>query len=108
MVLGFICFLAGGARFDPIPKGDARLGTKDCRGFLNQRRVGAPWKRKEKLPRRFYILFVARGEDGQLRKIPIPTRYLYVLVVGAVIGLLGMTGLASSYVRMLTKVSSYN
>jgi len=60
------------------------------------------------LPKRFYILFVARGEDGQLRKIPIPTRYLYVLVVGAAIWLLGLTGLASSYVRMLVKVSSYN
>lgn len=51
---------------------------------------------------------MARGQDGQLRKIPIPTRYLYVLVVGAVIGLLGLTGLASSYVRMLLKASSYN
>jgi murein DD-endopeptidase MepM/ murein hydrolase activator NlpD len=60
------------------------------------------------LPKRFYILFVARGEDGQLRKIPIPTRYLYVLVVGAVVGILGLSGLASSYVRMLLKVSSYN
>jgi murein DD-endopeptidase MepM/ murein hydrolase activator NlpD len=60
------------------------------------------------LPKRFYILFVARGEDGQLRKIPIPTRYLYVLVFGAVIGILGLTGLATSYVRMLLKVSSYN
>ena len=60
------------------------------------------------MPKRFYILFVARGDDGQLRKIPIPTRYLYVLVVGAVVGILGLTGLASSYVRMLLKVSSYN
>jgi len=60
------------------------------------------------LPKRFYILFVSRGKDGQLRKIPIPTRYLYVLVVGAVIGILGLTGLATSYVRMLLKVSSYN
>jgi hypothetical protein len=60
------------------------------------------------LPRRYYILFVARGEDGQLRKIPIPIRYLHVLMVGAVIGILGLTGLASSYVRMLLKVSSYN
>ena len=40
---------------------------------------------KEKLQKRFYILFVARGDDGQLRKIPIPVHYLYVLVVGAVI-----------------------
>ena len=38
--------------------------------------------------KRFYILFVARGEDGQLRKIPIPVHYLYVLVVGAAIGAL--------------------
>jgi len=60
------------------------------------------------LPRHFYILFVARGEDGQLRKIPIPTRYLYVLGIGAMVGLLGLGGLAGKYVRMLLKVSSYN
>jgi len=60
------------------------------------------------LPKRFYILFVARGDDGQLRKIPIPTRYLYVLGIGAMVGLLGLTGMASTYVRMLLKVSSYN
>jgi septal ring factor EnvC (AmiA/AmiB activator) len=60
------------------------------------------------LPKKFYILFVARGDDGQLRKIPIPTRYLYVLAFGALVGLLGLTGMASTYVRMLLKVSSYN
>ena len=60
------------------------------------------------MPKRFYILFVARGEDGQLRKIPVPHHYLYVIAVGALIGVLGLTGLASSYVRMLMKVSSYN
>lgn len=60
------------------------------------------------MPKRFYILFVARGADGQLRKIPIPVHYLYVLAIGALAGVLGLTGLASSYVRMLLKVSSYN
>jgi murein DD-endopeptidase MepM/ murein hydrolase activator NlpD len=60
------------------------------------------------LRKRSYILFVARGEDGQLRKIPIPIHYLYVLVVGAAIGFLSLTGIASSYVRMLLKVSRYN
>jgi len=65
-------------------------------------------KGKGLLSKRFYILFVARGEDGQLRKIPIPAHYFYVIVVGALIGVLGLTGLASSYVRMLLKVSSYN
>jgi murein DD-endopeptidase MepM/ murein hydrolase activator NlpD len=60
------------------------------------------------LRKRFYILFVARGEDGQLRKIPIPVHYLYVLVVGAAIGVLSLTGIASSYMRMLLKVSRFN
>lgn len=60
------------------------------------------------LRKRFYILFVARGEDGQLRKIPIPVHYLYVLVAGAAIGALSLTGIASSYMRMLLKVSHYN
>jgi len=60
------------------------------------------------LSKRFYILFVARGEDGQLRKIPIPLHYLYVLVAGAAIAILSLTGIASSYTRMLVKVSHFN
>ena len=60
------------------------------------------------MQKRYYILFVARGDDGQLRKIPIPLHYLYVFLVGAVIGGLSLTGIASSYTRMLRKVSRYN
>src|SRR5579864_2905049 len=60
------------------------------------------------LRKRFYILFVARGDDGQLRKISIPVHYLYVFVVGAAIGFLSLTGIASSYARMLLKVSRFN
>ena len=60
------------------------------------------------LRKRFYILFVARGDDGQLRKIPIPVHYLYVFLVGGVIGFLSLTGIASSYLRMLLKVSQFN
>ena len=60
------------------------------------------------MQKRFYILFVARGDDGQLRKIPIPVHYLYVLVVGAAIVGLSLTGIASSYLRMVLKVSHYN
>lgn len=55
-----------------------------------------------------YILFVARGEDGQLRKIPISLNYLYVLVAGIGIGMLSLTGIAGSYTRMLVKVHRYN
>ncbi|HEV2731426.1 MAG TPA: M23 family metallopeptidase [Terriglobales bacterium] len=58
--------------------------------------------------KRFYILFVARGDDGQLRKVPIPLHYLYVVIVGAVIGGLSLTGIANSYLRMVFKVSQFN
>lgn len=60
------------------------------------------------MQKRFYILFVARGDDGTLRKISIPVHYLYVFVVGAAIGFLSLTGIASSYTRMLLKVSQFN
>jgi murein DD-endopeptidase MepM/ murein hydrolase activator NlpD len=65
-------------------------------------------QQRSDLQKRFYILFVARGDDGQLRKISIPVHYLYVFVVGAAIGFLSLTGIASSYTRMLLKVSRYN
>ena len=58
--------------------------------------------------KRFYIFFVARDEQGQLRKISIPVQYLYVIVAGAAIGIAGLTGIASSYTRMLHKVSTFN
>jgi murein DD-endopeptidase MepM/ murein hydrolase activator NlpD len=60
------------------------------------------------LQKRFYILFVARGDDGQLRKIHIPVHYLYVLLVGAAIVGVSLTGIASSYLRMMLKVAHYN
>jgi murein DD-endopeptidase MepM/ murein hydrolase activator NlpD len=60
------------------------------------------------LQKRFYIFFVARGDDGQLRKVSIPVHYLYIFVVGAATAFLGLTGIARSYTRMLLKVSSYN
>ncbi len=58
--------------------------------------------------KRFYIFFVARDEAGQLRKISIPVHYLYVLLAGLGIGALCLTGIASSYTRMLQKVAHYN
>jgi murein DD-endopeptidase MepM/ murein hydrolase activator NlpD len=60
------------------------------------------------LRKRFYILFVARDGEGELRKIPIPLHYLYVFMVGALIGMLSITGMAGSYTRMLAKVMRFN
>lgn len=62
------------------------------------------------LHKRFYILFVARADDGHLRKVSIPlhARYLYVFLVGIGIGALSLTGIANSYLRMALKVSRFN
>ena len=58
--------------------------------------------------KRFYILFVARDAEGQLRKIPIPMHYMYVFLAGAVIGMMTITGMAGSYTRMLIKTAHFN
>lgn len=58
--------------------------------------------------KRYYIIFVAREEDGKLRKIPIPMRYAYVFVAAAVVGAFTITGMAGSYSRMLLKTAHYN
>jgi len=60
------------------------------------------------LHKRWYILFVARDSEGQLRKIPIPVHYLCVFLAGAVIGMFTVTGMAGSYARMLWKVERFN
>jgi murein DD-endopeptidase MepM/ murein hydrolase activator NlpD len=60
------------------------------------------------LRKRYYIIFVARQEDGELRKIPIPLHYAYIFVAAAVIGLFTITGMAGSYSRMLLKTARFN
>ena len=57
---------------------------------------------------RYYIIFVAREEDGRVKKIPIPIRYAYVFVAAAVVGAFTITGMAGSYTRMLLKTSHFN
>lgn len=58
--------------------------------------------------KRYYIIFVAREEDGRLRKIPVPLHYAYVFVAAAVVGAFTLTGMAGSYSRMLLKTASFN
>lgn len=60
------------------------------------------------LRKRYYIMFVARDEDGQIRRIPLPLRYAYGFVAAAVIGAFTIVGLAGSYTRMLLKTESFN
>jgi murein DD-endopeptidase MepM/ murein hydrolase activator NlpD len=60
------------------------------------------------LRKRYYILFVARDEDGRVRKVPLPLHYAYGFVAAALIGAFTIVGLAGSYTRMLLKTESFN
>jgi murein DD-endopeptidase MepM/ murein hydrolase activator NlpD len=60
------------------------------------------------LRKRYYILFVARDDDGRIRKIPLPLRYAYGFVAAALVGAFTIVGLAGSYTRMLLKTESFN
>lgn len=60
------------------------------------------------LRKRYYILFVARDEDGRVRKIPLPLHYVYGFVAAALVGAFTIVGLAGSYTRMLLKTETFN
>jgi len=58
--------------------------------------------------KRYYIIFVAREDDGRLRKIPVPLHYAYIFVAAALVGAFTITGMAGSYTRMLIKTANFN
>ncbi|MGA2886827.1 MAG: M23 family metallopeptidase [Terracidiphilus sp.] len=60
------------------------------------------------LRKRYYILFVARDDDGRIRKIPLPLHYVYAFLTAALVGAFTIVGLAGSYTRMLLKTESFN
>ena len=60
------------------------------------------------LRKRYYILFVARDDDGRIRKISLPLQYVYGFVAAALVGAFTIVGLAGSYTRMLLKTESFN
>jgi murein DD-endopeptidase MepM/ murein hydrolase activator NlpD len=60
------------------------------------------------LRKRYYILFVARDEDGRVRRIPLPLQYVYGFVAAALVGAFTIVGLAGSYTRMLLKTERFN
>lgn len=60
------------------------------------------------LRKRYYIVFVARDDDGQLRRIPLPLKYAYGFVLAAIVGAFTIVGLAGSYTRMLLKTERFN
>jgi len=60
------------------------------------------------LRKRYYILFVARDEDGRIKKIPLPLHYVYGFMAAALVGTFTIVGLAGSYTRMALKTERFN
>jgi murein DD-endopeptidase MepM/ murein hydrolase activator NlpD len=60
------------------------------------------------LRKKYYIIFVARDEEGRLQKVPVPLKYAYIFVAAAIIGAFTITGIAGSYTRMLLKTARFN
>jgi len=95
-----------GLRLDPSQDGSEARGPRRC--VPSEEELTLAVGERKRLRKRFYVLFVARDNQGELRKIHIPLHYLYVLVVGIGLSALSLTGIASSYLRMLFKVSRFN
>ncbi len=60
------------------------------------------------MERKLYTLLIFPGAHGKLRKIRLPYYVAHILLGFSIIGILTVTGLATSYTRMLLKVSDYN
>ncbi|MBV9670775.1 MAG: M23 family metallopeptidase [Acidobacteriales bacterium] len=58
--------------------------------------------------KRYYLLFVSREANGELSKVPIPLHYVYTFLVGSLMGMMVVTGMAGSYGRMLVKTMKFN
>src|ERR1035441_3748363 len=86
---------------DPISLCSLRRAS-DCKLASQETKAGFM------LRKRYYILFVARDEDGRVRKIPLPLHYVYGFVAAALVGAFTIVGLAGSYTRMLLKTESFN
>ncbi|HUX11309.1 MAG TPA: M23 family metallopeptidase [Terriglobia bacterium] len=57
---------------------------------------------------KFYTLLISPGAHGRVRKVQLPFYVVPVILGLSVIGIGMLAGLATSYARMLVKVSNYN
>ena len=56
----------------------------------------------------YFVVVLAHSLHGRLRRIHIPQKALYVVLLLAVFGCFSVFGFVSSYVRMVGKVANYN
>lgn len=58
--------------------------------------------------RKRYIVYVTRSETGEMERVAIPMRYVYVFLASAFVGMFTIAGMAGSYGRMLAKMETTN
>ena len=60
------------------------------------------------MERKFYTFLMFPGAHGKLRKVQLPFYIVHLLLALSLVGVVTVAALASSYARMLLKVSNYN
>jgi len=60
------------------------------------------------MERKFYTFLIFPGAHGKLHKIRLPFYVVHLLLGFSIVGIMTVAALASSYARMLLKVSNYN
>jgi murein DD-endopeptidase MepM/ murein hydrolase activator NlpD len=60
------------------------------------------------MERKFYTFLLYPGAHGKLHKIRLPFYVVHLLLAFSIVGIMTVAALASSYARMLLKVSNYN
>jgi murein DD-endopeptidase MepM/ murein hydrolase activator NlpD len=58
--------------------------------------------------KRFYTLLITPGAHGRVRRIQLPFYVVPVILGLSIVGVVMLAGLATSYARMVIKVSNYN
>jgi murein DD-endopeptidase MepM/ murein hydrolase activator NlpD len=58
--------------------------------------------------RKRYLVYVTRGENGNVDHVTIPMRYVYVFLAATITGMFTIAGMAGSYTRMLAKAETIN
>ena len=62
----------------------------------------------KRMNKKFYTLLITPGAHGRVRKFQLPFYVVPVVLALSIIGVVMLAGLATSYARMLIKVSNYN
>ncbi|HKT11668.1 MAG TPA: M23 family metallopeptidase [Terriglobia bacterium] len=60
------------------------------------------------MDKKFYTLLITPGAHGRVRKFQLPFYVVPVVLALSIVGVVMLAGLATSYARMLIKVSNYN